>query len=114
MSYDKKYRERAVQYRMEGHTIEETSKIYKIGTTTLKKWEKEYKATGDLSKKPLKRNPKKVCPSKLIEYLREHPDAYQSEIAEAFGCSQSAVSQAMKSHRITRKKRQHDTGSKIL
>ena len=67
MSYDKKYRERAVQYRMEGHKIEETSKTFKIGTTTLKKWEKEYKATGDLSNKPLKRSPKKVCPSKMIE-----------------------------------------------
>ena len=114
MSYDKKYRERAVSYRMEGHTIEETSKTFKIGTTTLKKWEKEYKATGDLSKKPLKRNSKKVCPEKLIEYLRAHPDAYQSEIAEAFGCSQSAVSQAMSSHRITRKKRHYGTESKTL
>jgi transposase len=112
MSYDKKYKERAVQYRMEGHTIEETSKIYQIGTTILKKWEKEYKATGDLSKKPLKRSPKKVCPEKLREYVREYPDAYQSEIAEVFGCSQSAVCQAMKKRKITRKKRRFDTGSK--
>jgi transposase len=114
MSYDKKYRERAVEYRMDGHTIEETSKTFKIGTTTVKKWEKEYKATGDLSKKPLSRSPKKVCPEKLTEYLRAHPDAYQSEIAEVFGCSQSAVSQAMKTHRITRKKRHYGTESKTL
>ena len=114
MSYDKKYRERAVSYRMEGHTIEEARKTFKIGTTTLKKWEKEYKATGDLSKKPLSRSPKKVCPEKLIEYLRAHPDAYQLEIAEIFGCSQSAVSQAMKSHSITRKKRRYVTESKTL
>ena len=106
MSYDKKYRERAVQYRMEGHTLEETRKIFQIGTTTLKKWLKAYKATGDLSKKPLKRSPKKVCPTKLTEYLRAHPDTYQSEAAKVFGCSQSAVSQAMKQHKITRKKRQ--------
>jgi hypothetical protein len=112
MSYDKKYRERAVLYRKERHTIEETSKTYKIGKKKKKKWEKEYKVTGDLSKKPLKRSPKKMCPSKLKEYLRSHPDAYQSEIAEVFGCSQSAVSQAMKSHKITRKKRQPDTKSK--
>jgi len=114
MSYDKKYKERAVLYRKDGHTIEETSKIFQIGTMTLKIWEKEYKATGDLSKKPLKRSPKKVCPEKLTEYLREHPDAYQSEAAEMFGCSQSAVSQAMKKHKITRKKRQYGTESKTL
>jgi len=113
MSYDKKYRERAVEYRLEGHTLAETSKVFKVGTTTLKKWVKQHKATGDLSKKPLKRSPKKICPEKLTEYLRSHPDAYQSEIAEAFECSQSAVSQAMKKHKITRKKRQSDTESKI-
>ncbi|MCL1859874.1 MAG: IS630 transposase-related protein [Oscillospiraceae bacterium] len=104
MSYDKKYRERAVQYRLDGHTVLETSKTFKIGTTTLKKWEKKYKATGDLSKEPLKRNPKKVCPNKLLEYLHKHPDAYQSEVAEILGYSQPAVSQAMKKSKITRKK----------
>ena len=113
MSYDKKYRERAVEYRLEVHTIGETSRIFKVGPTTLKKWIKQYKATGDLSNKPLKRSPKKICPEKLLEYLREHPDAYQSEIGEAFGCSQSAVSQTMRKQKITRKKRQSDTGSKI-
>ena len=112
MSYDKKYRERAVEYRLEGHTLGETSKIFKVGTTTLKKWLKQHKETGDLSDKPLNRSPKKICPEKLLEYLGEYPDAYQSEIAEAFGCSQSAVSQTMRKQKITRKKRQSDTGSK--
>ena len=104
MSYDKKYRERAVEYSLEGHTLEETSKIFKVGPTTLKKWLKKYKETGDLSDKPLNRRPKKICPEKLTEYLGEHPDAYQSEIAEVFGCSQAAVSQAMKKGKITQKK----------
>jgi len=34
MSYDKKYRERAVEYRLEGHMVAETSKIFKVGTTS--------------------------------------------------------------------------------
>jgi transposase len=71
----------------------------------------KYKTTGDLSKEPLNGKWKKVCPKKLTEYLREPPDTYQSEIAEIFGCSQSAVSQAMKKHKITRKKRQLATES---
>jgi len=112
MSYDKKYKERAVLCRMTGKTLEETSKIFQIGTTTLKRWEKEYKNTGDLSKKPLKRNPKKVFSEKLIDYVRTHPDAYQTEISEVFGCSQSAVCQAMKKSKITRKKRRFGTESK--
>lgn len=36
MAYDEKYRIRADEYRKEGHTIEETAKTFKIGTTTLK------------------------------------------------------------------------------
>lgn len=112
MSYEKRYKERAVEYKIEGHTLEETSKIFKVGTTALKQWIKEYKEKGDLPKKPLKRRAKKICPKKLAEYLRKEPEAYQSEIAKEFGCSQSAVSQAMKKQKITRKKRQFDTESK--
>ena len=104
MRYDKKYREGAVEYRIEGHKLEETSKTFKVVRTTLKKWLKKYKETGDLSDKPLNRSPKKICPEKLREYLRENPDAYQSEIAEVFASSQPAVSQAMKKAKITRKK----------
>ena len=112
MSYEKRYKERAVGYKIERHTLEETSKIFKVGTTALKEWIKAYKAGGDLSRKPLKRSSKKICPKKLVEYVRKEPGAYQSEIAKEFGCNQSAVSQAMKKQKITRKKRQFDTESK--
>jgi transposase len=105
MSYNNKFRERAVEYRLEGHTIAATGDIFKIGTTTLKKWVKDYKKTEDLSEKPSGRRVKKICPQKLGEYLRENPDAYQRDIAEVFGCSQSAVSQAMR-----KMKKQERTG----
>ncbi|NBK18351.1 hypothetical protein D1157_10805 [Anaerotruncus sp. X29] len=44
--------------------------------------------------------------------MAEHPDAYPKEIAEEFGCSATAVYLAMKRLKITRKKRQRDTGSR--
>ena len=54
----------------------------------------------------------KINPEKLIAYVAEHPDAYQKEIAEEFGCSATAICLAMKRLKITRKKRQRDTGSR--
>ena len=105
MSYDKKYRERAVEYRLEGHTLAETSKIFKVGTTTLKKWVKKHKETGDLSKKPLKRKARKLDSEALRAYIESNPDSYQYEIAEHFGCDQSTVCKALKRLKITHKKR---------
>ena len=40
--YSKEFKERVIKYRIEKHhTIEETSKTYEIGTTTVKRWVKE-------------------------------------------------------------------------
>ena len=66
MGHSKDFKERAVAYRMEGHTVAETSRIFGIGTDTLNRWLRQYKNTGDLSKKPLNRTFKKIDPVKLI------------------------------------------------
>lgn len=97
---------------MEGHTLEKTSQTFKVSIPTIRKWEKQYKETGDLSKKPLIRGHKKLAPEKLKAYLNEHPDAYQSEVAAAFGCTDTAVRKAYKRLGITRKKRQKAIRSK--
>jgi transposase len=105
MAYDEKYRIRAVEYRKEGHTIEQTAKVFKISTTTVKDWTKKYDDTGEIKDKPLKRTFKKIDPVKLESYMEEHPDAYLLEIAKAFSCSDAAVVKALKRLGITRKKR---------
>ena len=109
MSYPMKYRERTIEYRKAGHTLEETHQTYKVAIATIRKWEKQLKEEGNLEKKPLHRSYKKINPEKLKAYVSEHPDAYQREIAEEFGCSAVAIHLAMKRLKITRKKRQRDT-----
>jgi transposase len=104
MSYDKQVRERAVAYRKEGHTIEETAAIFKIGTATLKTWVKQYEQTGNLEKKPLNRSFRKIDPEALTAYVSEHPDAYQSEMASESGCSESGIRKVLKKLKITHKK----------
>jgi transposase len=105
MAYDKKYRERAVEYRKEGHTQEATAKVFKISVSTLKSWIKKLEETGTLENVPLKRKPKKVEPKKLEAYYEKYPDAYLSEAARHFGCTEEAIRQNLKKLKITRKKR---------
>ncbi len=105
MGYSKDFKERAVEYKLEGHTISETSKIFKIGTDTLNRWLKQYRKTGDLSPKPLNRTYKKIEPVKLKTFVKENPDAILKEMAEQFGCTPEAVRKALKRNGITLKKR---------
>ena len=64
-------------------------------------------------KKELHRSFRKIDPEKLKAYVAEHPDAYQSEMAEAFGCSESGIRNALGAYKITRKKRRLATRSRI-
>ena len=112
MSYSKEYRERTIEYRLAGHTLEETYQTFKVSRSTIQKWEKQLKETGDLGKKELHRSFRTIDPEKLKAYVAEHPDAYQSEMAETFGCSESGIRYALGRQKITRKKRQRGTGSR--
>lgn len=114
MSYTTEYRERTIEYRQEGHTLGETSQTFQVSISTIRDWEKRYRETGHLEKKPLARPCKKLDADKLKSYLSEHPDAYQREVAEAFGCTDAAVRKAYKRLGITRKKRRNGIGSKTL
>ncbi len=104
-------RKRTIEYREEGHTLEETRKTFKVSIKTIRTWEKKLKEEGTLAKKPLNRSFKKINPDKLIEYVKEHPDAYLREIAEEFSCSINAISKTLKRLKITRKKSPYATRS---
>ena len=112
MSYPKKYRERTIEYRQDGHTLEETHRIFKVSRSTIQKWEKQLKETGDLGKKELHRGFRKIDPEKLKVYVAEHPDAYQSEMAQAFGCSESGIRDALQRYKITQKRDNQVSGAR--
>lgn len=112
MSYPIKYRERTMEYRQEGHTLEETKQVFRVSIATIRKWEKQLKEEGHLKKKPLNRSFRKIDPEKLRSYVTEHPDACQSEMAKEFQCSESGIRNALKQLKITRKKRAHITKNK--
>ena len=104
MAYDEKFREQVLKYIDKGHTIQQAHEEFEVGITTIKEWRRLRKETGKLEKRPLNRTNRKICPDQLIAYITEHPDSYQSELAEVFNCTQPAIFYAMKRLKISRKK----------
>ena len=85
MSYDIKYRQRVIDYLSEGHTEKETAETFKVSTFTIWKWKSKLNEAGTLEVKKRKETWRKIDPEKLRKYVESHPDAYQYEIAAAFG-----------------------------
>jgi transposase len=106
MAYDKKFRERAIEYKEAGHTFAELREAFKIAPETYYQWQKLRKETGTLEARKVKtRKPRKIEPERLREYIAKYPDAYLCEIASEFKCAPSAIPKALKRLNITRKKR---------
>ena len=105
MAYDKKYKQRAIEYHLEGNNTRTTAKTFKISTNTLNTWLKEYREHGEFTIKPKPANNTKLTEQALLEYYANNVDSYQEEAAKHFGVSQSGISRALKRLKITRKKR---------
>jgi len=104
MSYDEKFRKRAIEYHEKGHSTRQTAETFGISPNTLNTWLKQYRASGELGRKY--RNYKtSINEDELLAYLETNPGAYQSEIGDHFGCHQSSVCRTFKRFKITRKKR---------
>jgi transposase len=106
MAYRKDLRERVLAYHKEGHTIEKTSEVFKVGMTTIKAWKKLLSETGKLDKKELNRSARKFESEKLRAYIDENPEATLAEIAKEFGGSTSGAFDALEREKITFKKQQ--------
>lgn len=104
MSYDIKYRQRALSYLSEGNSYRKTAAVFKVSTTTLQTWKSQLKENGTLVPKKRRETWRKIAPDKLRKYVEENTDAYQHEIAAAFGVRLYAVQKALKRLKITRKK----------
>ena len=104
MSYDKKYRKRAIAYHEEGNSVRATASMFGISPNTLNTWIKQYRKSGELGRK-YRTYTTAIDEGELLSYLESNPSAYQSEIGEYFDCHQSVVCRTLKRLNITRKKR---------
>jgi transposase len=105
MAYSIDLRERVITHLQAGHTQEETSILFKVGTTTIKNWLALLSETGSLEKRPLNRAAPKFESEKLNTYIEENPNALLKDIAAHFGGTISGADTALKREKITYKKR---------
>ena len=71
-----------------------------------KKYEHKKKHNGSKTRIPQQ---ERFFKPKLKAYVKENPDAYQSEIAEAIGAKENTVCKALHRLKISRKKRHRST-----
>lgn len=88
----------------EGNSYRKTAAVFKVNPSTLRRWKSRLKETGNLEIKKRRETFRKIDPIRLTEYLKSHPDAYLKEMAEEFGCSDTAIIKALRRLKITRKK----------
>jgi len=105
MAYSVDLRSRVIDFIKEGNTQERASIVYKVGTSTIKRWLSLLSETGSLEKRPLERSPSKFESEKLNAYIEENPNALLKDIAAHFGGSISGANSALKRKKITYKKR---------
>ena len=110
MAYSKDYRKRVLEFCYEeGHTLEETSRVFHVGITTIGEWRRLREETGELECRPLNREARIFSEEKLSAYIAENPDATLQDIADQFGGSTTGAFYALERNKITFKKKNHTT-----
>ena len=109
MAYSTDLRSRVIDFLREGHTQEETSLVFKVGTTTIKSWLSLLSETGSLEKRPLNREASIFDSEKLNAYIEENPNALLKDVAEHFGGSITGAFYALEREKITLKKKRFST-----
>ena len=114
MTYSVDFRQKVLSHIDSGATIESTSRLFSVGTTTIKQWKKLRRHTGQLVGSGRPHNPYKIDSDKLKSFIKEHPDAFLNEIASHFNVTAPAIHAALTRLKITRKKRLRFTRSDAL
>ena len=87
------------------HTQAETAEVFGVSVSSIKRWQKLLKETGEIENKPLKRSGRKIKEAELRADVEKYPDDFNWERAKRFGCTEEGIRKALKRHKITRKKR---------
>ena len=106
MAYSVDLRERVINFVNAGHTQEETSLLFDVGTTTIKRWKSQLSQTGSLEKKPLNRAASVFESDKLNAYIEKNPDALLKDVGEHFNAWIAGAFYALGREKITLKKRE--------
>jgi len=104
-AYSKDLRERVIKNYEEGMTKEKLIEIFQIGISTLNRWIRNYRETGNVEARKRNRYRKrKVEDEDLKKYVEAHPSATLEQMAKHFKVRAVSIWQRLKKLGITRKK----------
>ena len=105
--YSQDFREKVIEVHEEGLSVEKTAKQFRIAVSTIKCWKRLKKETGTVEpRKAIQKGiPRKFSLLELENYVNEHPDQTQYEMADALGVSQVLICLRLKELNYSRKKR---------
>lgn len=104
MAYSVDYRKKAIEYWEKGSTKDELYEVFGIYPARIYEWKKHEAKTGSLKAQYPKTRKRKIDLQKLEQAIERKPDAYLSELAKEFDCTESAIFYALKRLKTTVKK----------
>jgi transposase len=105
MAYSEDFRRAAIKYWQTGHSESELYEAFGIYPARIYEWLKLEERTGSLQPNYPKTRKRKIDLEKLQEAVERKPDAYLSELAKQFDCTEQAIFYALKKLNITFKKK---------
>ncbi len=101
MAYSIDFRRKVLEIKARtGLSFEETAHRFGVSKSSVSRWAKRLEPSRTRNKPATK-----IYPDQLIRDVEQHPDAYQHERAERFGCSQRGICDALKRLKISREKK---------
>jgi transposase len=104
MAYSIDFRRVAIEYWQSGHSKEELYAAFKIYPARVYEWIRHEKKTGSLKPSYPDTRRRKIDLEELKRTVERKPDAYLSELAKQFDCTEQAIFYALKKIDITIKK----------
>lgn len=105
-AYSDDFRKCVIDNYRQGKRTAEILAIFGIGSSTLKRWLREYRATGNL--RPHQRHTdraRKFSDTDVLAYVKEHPSATLAEMAHHLSVTHQSVWSRLNRLGITRKKK---------
>lgn len=109
MPYSLDLRQRVIDFIENGGAITQASKLYKIGRATIYRWLNRE----NLAPTKVTRRQRKLDWQALAEDVRSNPEARLVDRAQKFGVSINAIHYALKTMKITRKKKSYVIAKEI-
>ena len=103
--YREDLRVRVVEYLKKGHTHRETAEVFGVCVKSIYTWKKMDKEVKKLVFESIPRSPHQINHEKLLNYVKEHPDAYLCEIAAHFSVGLMTIWNALHLLDVRYKKR---------